>query len=111
MPCNTQLRAGQTLLQRQAQVEAALARLRRYLTSGAVKIGIGPTGAISFQGWQDRDDLSDVCAFRSLQVSGSWELKQAVMRAEAMSGRKVNPQAVAAGHHSHDGGNTWHKGH
>lgn len=111
MPCDTRLREGQTLTQRAAQVESALTRLKRYLTTGSVRIQIGPTGAVSFTNWNDRDDLSDVCAFRSLQAAGSWELRQAVARAEVAQGRKVNPRAVAAGEHSHDGGKTWHGGH
>jgi hypothetical protein len=42
-------------------------------------------------------------------AEGSPELRQAVARAEAMQGVKVNPQAVASGFHSHDNGLTWSK--
>lgn len=111
MPCDTQLRSGQTLEGRNNQIKAALERLKRALQSGAVKVNIGPNGAVAFQGWKDRDDVSDVCAFRTLTAEGSWELRQAVVKAEAMTGRKVNPNAVGSGTHSHDGGKTWHKGH
>lgn len=113
MPCDTVLRAGVTLEQRVKQIDAALKRLEGFLSSNQVKITIGPTGSIAFTGWkpQDRDDVSDVCAYRTLAASNSWALRQAVARAEAMTGRKVNPKAVIGGHHSHDGGKTWHGGH
>jgi hypothetical protein len=111
MACYATLASNQTLAQRTTQVERALQRLEFYLKTGQVKINIGTSGAIVFSGWGDRDGLSDTCAYRSLSVSSSWALKQAVARAEAMSGRKVNAQAVAAGVHSHDGGRTFEKGH
>lgn len=111
MPCDTRLREGQTLVDRNAQVKRALARLEAALKGGAVKVNIGSNGAIAFTGWKDRDDVSDVCAYRTLTAGNSWELRQAVAKAEAMQGRKVNPHAVGAGIHSHDGGKTWDKGH
>jgi hypothetical protein len=92
-----------------AEVKRALQRLERYLQTGSVKIGIAPNGAVSFGGWQDRDDVTDVCAFRTLSAENSWALRQAVARAETMQGRKVNPAAVAAGWHTHDAGKTWSK--
>lgn len=107
MPCDTRLREGQSLANRMSQVKAALDRLKRYLQTGSVKIGIAPNGAVAFQGWKDRDDLSDVCAYRTLAAENSWELRQAVARAEAMSGKKVNPNAIASGWHSHTEGQTW----
>lgn len=111
MACETILRAGQSLQQRMDEAKAALQRLERYLQSGSVKVVIGPTGAVAFSGWKDRDDLSDVCAYRTLAATNSWALRQAVARAEATQGRKVNPRAIAAGHHSHDGGRTFGGGH
>lgn len=110
MPCDT-VRPNVTPVVREEQVKGALRRLEAALKSGMVKVNIGPNGAIAFQGWKDRDDVTDVCAFRRLTAEGSWELRQAVVKAEAMTGRKVNPNAVASGEHSHDGGHTWHKGH
>lgn len=107
MPCDSRLRQGQSLESRIAEVQRALKRLETSLKMGSVKIAIGPNGAIVFLGWKDRDDLSDVCAYRTLAAGNSWELRQAVARAEATSGRKVNPRAIAAGHHSHDGGQSW----
>ena len=107
MPCDTRIRAGQTFVARVEEVKLALERLERYLSTGSVKVGIGPNGAVTFAGWTDRDDVTDVCAYRTLAASNSWALRQAVQRAEAQQGRKVNPKAVAAGFHSHDGGRTW----
>jgi hypothetical protein len=111
MACESMVKPGQTLAGRMAEVKQALARLEQALTGGRVKVGIGSNGAIVFQGWTvtDRDGVSDVCAYRSLSAGNSWALRQAVARAEAASGRKVNAGAVAAGHHSHDGGHTWGK--
>jgi hypothetical protein len=109
--CDRQLAPNQTLQQRMSEVERALKRLEQYISSGTVRIQIGPTGSIVFVGWNDRDRLSDTCAYRSLSLANSWALRQAVARAEATSGRKVNERAVTAGHHSHDGGGSWHKGH
>jgi hypothetical protein len=42
-------------------------------------------------------------------ATGSAMAKTAIARAEALAGRSVNRQAVAQGHHSHDGGATWHQ--
>ena len=110
MACWTRIPKGRTAEQRRAQVDAAIARLNKQLGSGAVKVKVGPQGAVAFVGWkpQDRDDVSDVCAYRKLLAAGSWELKKAQMAAEVESGRKVDPQAVAAGYHTHDG-KSWSK--
>jgi hypothetical protein len=107
MPCASSLQPGQTLAQRQSQIEVALKRLEAYLQGGSVRVGIAPNGAVVFTGWKDRDDVTDVCAYRTLAASNSWALRQAVARAEAATGKRVNPQAVTAGWHSHDGGKTW----
>jgi hypothetical protein len=111
MPCDTRLRSGQSLEERGREIDRALARLEAELQAGKVKVAIASNGAVAFSGWGARDDVSDVCAFRILTTRSSWALRQAVARAESTSGRKVNPQAVAAGVHSHDGGGTWHPGH
>jgi hypothetical protein len=113
MPCLSTPRAGQSLVQRMSQVEQALKRLEQALQTGSVRVQIAPNGAIAFVGWkaEDRVDVSDVCAYRSLASTNSWALRQAVARAESQQGRKVNAHAVAAGVHSHDGGRTWHGGH
>jgi hypothetical protein len=106
MPCDTP-RKGQSLTERVNPVQEALKRLERYLSTGSVRVVISDKGAINFTGWKDRDDVTDVCAYRTLSVQNSWALRQAVARAEAQQRRKVNPQAVAAGWHSHDGGKSW----
>lgn len=111
MPCDTRLREGQTQQQRAEQTKQALKRLEAALTLNQVRVRIGPNGAVAFDGWRDRDDVSDVCAIRALQAQNSWALKQAIARAEAQQGRKVNPAAIASGVHSHDSGKTWSPGH
>jgi len=107
MPCDTRLTPGQTLAQRMKEVESSLKRLELALGAGQVRINIAPNGAVAFVGWVDRASITDVCAYRTLAAQNSWALRQAVARAEALGGRKVNAAAVAAGHHSHDGGKTW----
>jgi len=113
MPCDTNLEAGQSLASRNSEIQTALARLEASLTAGRVRVGIGQNGAIVFQGWDatERKKVTDVCAYRTLTMKNSWPLRQAVARAESLSGRKVNVNAVAAGTHSHDNGQTWHRGH
>ena len=102
---------GLTPLQRRKQIQDALARLAKQLKDGTVKVKIGANGGVAFVGDWQRDGVSDTCAYRRLKSSGSPELRAAVAKAEAEAGRKVDENAVAAGTHSHDGGNTWHKGH
>jgi hypothetical protein len=109
MACYSIKRPGQTLEQRGSQIKAALKRLEAALTGGRVRVTIAPNGAVAFAGWADRDDVTDACAYRVLSSENSWALRQAVARAQVTSGRQVNPQAVAAGWHSHDGGSTWGK--
>lgn len=113
MPCDTNLKQGETLVDRQRTVKESLDRLRRELASGRVRVRIAPSGAVAFDGWKpdDRSGVTDVCAYRTLAAQNSPELRQAVARAEYQQGRKVDERAVAAGTHSHDGGVTWHKGH
>lgn len=108
MPCNT--KAGLTPVQKQKQADA-LSRLESMIASGTVRVVVGAQGAIAFQNWTDREGQSDVCAYRALAARNSPALRAAVVRAEAMSGRKASAQAVGAGIHSHDGGKTWHAGH
>lgn len=119
MPCDStprrSKRTGKALTpeERKVEVKASLKSLEMQLSSGKVTLKIGPTGAIVFWGWEgeDRASVTDVCAYRTLAASNSWALRQAVAKAEAMSGKKVNVQAVASGVHSHDGGKTWDPGH
>jgi len=86
----------------------ALTRLETMLAAGTATVVIGATGAIAFKGWQSSDvGMVDACVYRRLLASNSPGLRRAIARAEAVSGRKVNPQAIASGTHSHDGGKTW----
>jgi hypothetical protein len=111
MACETRLRERQTQEARKKQVAESVRKLELALGAGTVKVVVGPTGAIVFAGWvANREDVSDVCAYKALTAAKSWELRQAIARAEAISGKKVNERAINAGHHSHDG-ITWHKGH
>lgn len=107
MPCDYVRNAQQTEAARKAEVKEALARLERSLKSGQVDIKISPTGAVAFGSWNDRDGVTDVCAYRKLTARNSWALRQAIAKAEARTGRKVNPRVVASGLHSHDNGKTW----
>jgi hypothetical protein len=87
-------------------------KLEAQLQSGEVKIKVSPTGAVAFVGTSLMVDskISDVCAFRKLQVSGSAALRAALVRAEAMAGVKANPRAQAmSGEHAH--GEMWHGAH
>ncbi len=113
MPCDTVLQPNQTLPERVKQIDAALKRLEAALSAGKVTISIGTNGAIAFKSWAagERSSVTDVCAYRTLSAGNSWALRQAVARAEATSGRKVNERAIAAGTHSHDGGKSWDPGH
>lgn len=112
MPCDT-IREGQTMPQREAEVEDALKRLEEALRLGEVSVRVGPTGSVAFDRWAeaDRAGLSDLCAFRKLSSRGSAALRTSIARAEAVAGRTVDKLAVASGVHSHDGGRTWHPGH
>ncbi len=109
MACETRVRQDQTIQERFEETRKSIKRLETELAQGRVKVGIGPNGALVFAGWrkEERSDVTDACAYRVLTASSSFALKQAVQRAEATSGRKVNPTAIAAGMHSHDGGKTW----
>ena len=111
MACESMRRPNQSVEQRKSAIKIALKKLETQLQAGRVNVAISPQGAVAFNGWQERDDVTDACAYRALTAEGSWALKQAVAKAEAMSGRKVSASAVASGQHSHDGGQTWGPGH
>jgi hypothetical protein len=107
MPCDSRLRQGQSLAERNAEIKKALAKLEAELAAKKIQVAIANNGGIMFQGWKDRAGISDACAYRVLTAEGSWALRQAVAKAEAMTGKKLNVNAVAGGLHSHDGGKTW----
>jgi len=104
MPCITQPNRTPEVVKKQ---DAAIARLDAALAAGKATVVVGTSGSVAFKGWVDSEGVSDLCAYRKLAASNSPALRRAVMRAEAMSGRKVDARAVAAGVHSHDGGHTW----
>jgi hypothetical protein len=110
MACDTRLKPRQTISERAQEIREAIARLSSALAAGRVKINIGPQGAINFAGWDEtsRDGVTDACAYRRILATGNAMARLAIARAEQMAGRSVNRQAVAQGHHSHDGGKTWH---
>lgn len=113
MVCDTRLFSrNQTLTERKEQVKKAVDRLSAALAAGKVKPKVDKkTGGIAFEGWNDRDGVTDGCAWRRILGSGSAAAKAAIAKAEALAGRQVNKEAVAQGVHSHDGGKTWHHGH
>lgn len=111
MPCDRRLKPRQTISQRAAEIRAATERLSAALVAGRVQVKIDKlTGVPVFTGWDEtsRDGLSDACAYRQIMATGTSLAKLAFEKAELMSGRKVNKQALAQGVHSHDGGVTWH---
>ena len=114
MACDTKLKQGQTITQRKDEVRAAMDKIARGLAAGRIKPVVNKaTGAIAFDGItaEERDGVTDACAYRRLMVSGSALAQQAIARAEQIAGRGVNKVAVGQGVHSHDGGKTWHNGH
>jgi len=114
MPCDTRLKPRQTIQQRADEVRKSTQRLAQLLASGQVRPKIGPKGGIAFEGWTDadRDGVTDACVYRRLLATPGASLALAKIRqAEMIAGRSVDKQALAQGHHSHDGGQTWHDGH
>jgi hypothetical protein len=61
MPCDTRLKPRQTIQQRAAEVRQVVDRLKSGLTSGTVKVKVGPTGAVTFTGLTEgeRDGVTD----------------------------------------------------
>jgi len=104
MPCITQTNLTPAAKARQ---RTALEKLVAAIGAGAVKVVIGRAGSVSFAGWldADREGVSDLCAYRA--VSHTPEVRRALLRAEALSGNRMDPRAIASGLHSHDSGATW----
>jgi len=113
MPCDTQLKPRQTIQQRAEEIRRAIATLDSLLRQKRVKAIVGPQGAIAFDGWSEgeRDKVTDACAYRRLMATGSALAKAEIAKAERLAGRAVDRRVIAHGHHSHDGGRTWHHGH
>ena len=110
MPCDTRLKPRQTITSRKDEVRKVIERLNKGLTSGAIRVKVGPQGGVAFVGLstEERDGVTDACAYRRIMVTGSALAKAAIARAEQLAGRTVDKAAVAQGVHSHDGGHTWH---
>lgn len=112
MPCDRRLKPKQTIQQRAEEIRRVVDTLSRGLVSGQVKAKVGPQGAIAFLGLseEERDGVTDNCAYRRLMSSASVSAmaKMAIQRAEMLAGRSVDKQVIGQGAHSHDGGRTWH---
>jgi hypothetical protein len=110
MPCDTSFLPGQTISQRKEEVRRVIKTLDSFLAKGIVKAKVGPQGGITFVGLPDdeRNRVTDACAYRQLMATGSGLAKAKLAQAEAMAGRTVNRQVVGHGVHSHDNGQTWH---
>lgn len=111
MACDTRLKPRQTIQQRASEVRKATEILDRLLMRRQVKVVVGPQGAITFTGWseQDRDSVTDACAYRRIMATGSALAKAEIARAEQLAGRTVDRKVLAGGTHSHDGGASWDK--
>lgn len=110
MPCNTKLKAKQTVAQRAKEVRKAGEAIDKLIASGQAGIKVDRrTGGVAFTGIPDgvRDGMTDVCIIKKIWTSGSHQAKQALAKAERLAGRSVSKQAIEQGLHSHDGGNTW----
>lgn len=109
MACDTRLRPRQTIQERVTEVRKAIESLDRQLMRRQVRVVIGQQGAVTFSGWaeQDRNGVTDACAYRRLMATGSALAKAEIARAEQMAGRTVDRKVLAAGTHSHDGGQSW----
>jgi len=110
MPCDTYTRPNQTITERKQEVLNAVKALEKALISNRVKPVIDrTTGAIAFQYFAEsnRNGVRDSCLYRRIMATGSALAKAKIAQAEMLAGRTVNRAALAAGIHSHDGGNTW----
>lgn len=109
MPCDTMRMPGQTLADRIIEVRKASAVIAALLAAGQISVKVGPQGAVTFTGINatDRARMTDACIYRMISRSGSAAVKMKLARAEQLAGRAVDRKQVAAGVHSHDGGQTW----
>lgn len=110
MPCDTRLKARQTLKQRADEVRAAVAAIEEKIRARLVKPVVGKQGAVSFTGLSeaDRDGVTDACIYRRIMATGGVHARLAIQQAERLAGRTVDRKVVAQGVHSHDGGQSWH---
>ena len=113
MACHLLTLPGQSISERAEEIKRKAAAIDAMVARGAIKVKVGPQGAIVFTGLseQDRGRISDACIYRRLMATGSALARAKIAQAEQIAGRSVNKQVVGQGVHSHDGGNTWHSGH
>lgn len=109
MACDTIRKPQQTLAQRREEIRKRLAQVDKLLASKRVTAKVGPQGAITFIGLSDtdRDGMTDACIYRQIARTGSVMAREAIKRAEMLAGKAVQPAALHAGIHSHDGGASW----
>lgn len=111
MPCNFMRKTPeQTLAERAREVRKAGEKIDKLLAANRAQVKVDRrTGGIVFVGIPDdvRDGMTDACVYRAIMARGSHAARQAIVKAERLSGRTVNKKAVLAGMHSHDGGQTW----
>ena len=111
MACETMRKPQQTIQERIAEVKSAISALELKLLKRKVRAVVGPQGAITFTGWDDKDrnGITDACAYRRIMATGSALAKAEIARAEQMAGRSVDRRVIGQGVHSHDGGQSWGK--
>lgn len=109
MVCDMRLKPRQSQEQRREELRKRMNRVQELLAQRKLQVKVGKQGAITFVGLsdEDRDGMTDACIYRSIMRTGSAAAKQAIMRAEQISGVKVNKSVLHAGVHSHDGGQSW----
>lgn len=109
MACDTYFKPKQTVQERADEIRRAISGLDKLLLKRKVRVTVGPQGAIAFSGWtDDREGITDACAYRRIMATGSALARAEIARAEQMAGRGVDRRVIAQGVHSHDGGQTWH---
>jgi hypothetical protein len=73
MPCDTRLKPRQTIQQRATEVRDVVEKFGKGLATGRIKPVVDrKTGAIAFDGVtnEERDGVTDACAYRRLMVTG-----------------------------------------
>lgn len=111
MPCDTvRSNPRQTVAQRMAEIRSASARIAALLAAKKIQVKVGKQGAVTFIGIPDDDrvGMTDACIYRRIMASGTHAARQEIAKAERLAGRTVDRKVVAAGIHSHDGGQSWH---
>ena len=111
MVCDTKLRQGQTITERKSEIMKVIETVVKGLLNGRIKAKVSAKGGFALEGLTaaERNDVTDACVYRRLMATGSPLVKQQLAKAEMFAGKKV--QIHGAGHHSHDGGKTWHHNH